>query len=237
MQTRSDFIASGTVALLAPAAGKTPAPLASPSPSPSPEPSLPPLHFDVPAFNAILDVAAPHRHLFGATKLDGGLVFGQMRGTLNAYRDIGVSLRDVRPVAVLYHGLSVTLGFDDTVWNEYFIPVLAPQGKKNGDEEAKDFNSIYDAKKRGNPCLHKQGGNDDTSIESLVADAGARFFVCNNATKGFARYIARHLHKPPVAVYNDLTAHLVPNCALVPAGVWAMHAIQERRYTLLQSTL
>lgn len=242
MQTRSEFLANGTLAFLAPAAagkpgGASPLPSPSPSASPSPEPSLPPLHFDLAAFDTTLNVAAPHRHLFASIKLDGGLVLGQMRNTLNAYHDIGIPMADVRPVAVFYHGLSVTLGFDDTAWNEYFIPLFGPKAKHPDSDTAKDFNSVYDAKKRGNPCLHKQGGSDDTSIEALVADAGARFFVCNNAAKGFARYIARHLGKPVGEVYGTLATHLVPNASLVPAGVWAVHAIQERRYTLLQSTL
>ncbi len=239
MQTRSDFIASGTLAFLAPAATGKNAGGASPSPSasPSPQPSLPPLHFDLASFDTMLNVAAPHRHLFASTKVEGGIVLGAMRNTLNAYRDIGISLTEVRPVAVLYHGLSVTLGFDDTIWNEYFIPIFAAKGKHISDEADKDFDSVYDAKKRGNPCLHKQGGREDTSIESLVADAGARFFVCNNATDGFARFVAKHLNKSAVDVYDNLVAHLGPNTTLVPAGVWAVHAIQERRYTVEQCSL
>jgi hypothetical protein len=159
-----------------------------------------------------------------------------MRNTLNAYTDIGIPLRDVVPVTVFYHGASVLLAFDDAMWNEYFVP-LRPKGPPSGKEFFKDFDSVYDAKTRGNPCLHKKGGREDTSLESLVADAGARFFVCNNATQGFAHYIASHLKKPALTVYQDLMAHLAPNASLVPAGVWAVHAIQERKYTLLQASL
>jgi hypothetical protein len=240
LQSRSEFLTGGALAFLAPAAiaaspgGGTP----SPSPSPSPQPSLPPLHFDLAAFDTMLNVAAPHRHLFASTKLESAVVLAGMRNTLNAYHDIGITLTEVRPVAVLYHGLSVTLGFDDTMWNEYFIPIFAPKGKHvTGDDATKDFDTVYDAKKRGNPCLHKQGGREDTSIESLVADAGARFFICNNATEGFAHYVARHLNKSAVDVYANLVAHLVQNATLVPAGVWAVHAIQERRYTVEQCSL
>jgi hypothetical protein len=231
VQTRSDFLATGTLAMLTPAVGVSPPPS---SPKPSPEPSLPPLHFDLGAFDATLNVAASHRLLFASTKLDGGIVLDAMRNTLNAYRDVGISLGDVRPVAVLYHGLSFALGFDDAMWNEYFIPVFS----KAKHDFTKDFDTVYTSKTRGNPCLHKHGGRDDTSIESLVADAGARFFVCNNAAQGFARYIiAPFLKKPAIAVYNDLVAHLVLNAGLVPAGVWAVHAIQEQKYTLLQTSL
>ncbi len=231
MQTRFDFLAAGTFAALTPAlasAAATPA-----SPKPSPEPSMPPLHFDLAGFNSILAVPAPHRHLFASTKLDGGAVLAAMRNTLNAYVDVGISLHDVFPVATMYHGASVLLAFDDAMWNEYFIPLRAKGPSQR--EFFKDFDTVYDAKTHGNPCLHKKGGHEDTSVESLVADAGARFFICNNATVGFARFIAGRLKKQAVAVYNDLASHLVPNGALVPAGVWAVHAIQERKYTLLQA--
>jgi hypothetical protein len=228
LQTRLDFIAAGALSALTAAA--------TPSPKPTPEPSLPPLHFDLAAFDAALNTAATHRHLFASTKIDGGEVFSAIRNTLNAYADIGIAWHDVFPVAAFYHGGSVVLAFDDAMWNTYFIP-LQQQAAGNPNDYTKDFNTVYDAKTHGNPRLHKTGGRDDESIEALVADAGARFFVCNNATKGFAAHIAHRLRLQPAKVYSDLAAHLVPNAMLVPAGVWAVHAIQERRYTLLQTSV
>jgi intracellular sulfur oxidation DsrE/DsrF family protein len=229
MQNRSDFLGLGSLAMLA-----TVGAVASPGPSPSAEP-IPPLRFDLAEFDALLKTDARHRHLFASTKIDGGEVLVAIRNTLNAYGDVGIAAHDVRPVAVLYHGVSVLLGFDDAMWNEYFLPLHGAAPKLG--EFAKDFNTIYDAKKRGNPCFHKTGGRDDSSIESLVADAGARFFVCNNATRAFAQFVATRLKKKPPEVYAALAGHLVSNATLVPAGVWAVHAVQERNYTLLQATL
>lgn len=236
MHTRSEFLTAGAVAALTPglASAATP-PATKSSPSPSPEPPLPPLQFDLAAFDKTLGVSAPHRHLFAAKKAAGGDVLSAMRNTLNAYADIGAASSDVMPVAVLYHG-AVFIGFDDAMWNEYFIPLHA-KGFHDLPEIAKDFETIYDAKKIGNPCLHKTGGKHDSSIEALVADAGSRFYVCNNAASAFARYIGGHLKRRPGDVYANLAAHLVPNAMLVPAGVWAVHAVQERKYTLLQASL
>jgi hypothetical protein len=228
LQTRLDFIAAGALSALTAAA--------TPSPKPTPEPSFPPLHFDLAAFDAVLNAATTHRHLFASTKIDGGEVFSAMRNTLDAYAEIGIASHDVFPVATLYHGGSVLLAFDDAMWNAYFIP-LQKRAAVNPNDYTKDFNTVYDAKTRGNPCLHKTGSHDDASIETLVADAGARFFVCNNATKGFAAHLAHRLTLQPAKVYDDLAAHLVPNAILVPAGVWAVHAIQERRFTLLQTSV
>jgi hypothetical protein len=233
MTTRSEFLAG---AVLSAAAPMTASPAPASSATPEPEPSFPPLHFDVSAFDAALETTAAHRHLFAATKVEGGLVLGQIRGVADAYASFGVTAMDVRPAAVFYHGESVTLGFDDAIWNEYFIPVQA-KSTHNLSVWEKDFRTVYDPRVRGNPCLHKTGKNDDTSIEYLVANLQARFFVCNQAAKGFSQIIARHLKLDPVAVYTRLSTHLVPNAMLVPAGIWAVHAIQERRYTYLQATL
>ncbi|MBV8148204.1 MAG: hypothetical protein JO092_03845 [Candidatus Eremiobacteraeota bacterium] len=234
MVTRGDFLASTALVVASPT-GASPSPASSPTPQS--EASFPPLEFDVTAFDAALSTTATHRHLFAATKLAGGLVLGQMRGVLDAYEDIGMPAAGVHPVAVFYHGLSVLLGFDDVVWNEYFIPTRSKRTQHMNEYE-RDFNTVYDPKVRGNPCLHKTGKKDDSSIEALVADAGARFFVCNNAAKGFAQYyIAPRLKSDPLKVYATLAAHLVPNAMLVPAGIWAVHAVQERRYTYLQATL
>jgi hypothetical protein len=241
MSTRKSFLAS-TAALTA-LAPMTAA--ASPSPAPSPAASAPPAGDDIPelkfslaAFEAALATSSIHRHLFTSVKIDGGEVFGAMRGTLDAYAGMGVPMSAVRPVAVLYHGPSIALAFDDVVWNEYFLPFAATKGSTPmATERLADFATVIDPKKKGNPCLHKTGGDYDTSIESLVADANAHFFLCNNATRGFAGIIAKKLEKHPADVYALMSVHLVPNAMLVPAGVWGVHAVQERRYTLLQTSL
>ena len=235
MTTRGEFLAaSASLAATTRVAAASPA-APHASASPAPEPSLPPLQFDLALFDKQLDVPAAHKHLFASAMLHGGLILDSMRSVVNAYRTISVSPNDVQPAAVFYHG-STFLGFDDTVWNDYFIP-LQPKDSKQLNDFQKDFASIYDGKKPGNPCLHKTGKEDDVSIESLVADTGARFFVCNNATKYFAGYAAKQLKLDPPTVYKTMSAHLVPNAMLVPAGVWAIHAVQERKYTYLQATL
>jgi hypothetical protein len=192
------------------------------------------LDFDLDAFNALLDSAQSHKHLFASVQINGGEVLGAMRNTLNAYRDLGANWNDVLPVAVFYHGVSIVLAFDDLIWDRYVIP-LGSKIKRGG--AAKQIASVRKNGASGNPCLREQGGDYDTSIRSLVADAGARFFVCNNAARGLSGMIATTLGVPINQVYGDIAHHLVPNATLVPAGVWAVHAIQEQRFTLLQTSL
>jgi|SRR5579862_875105 len=226
MQTRLDFLTTSAGAATVLAASGA-------APKPTPDAAIPAFKFDTAAFDAALETTATHRHLFASTKMDGGDVLGAMRGVFDAYATLGTAASDMRPVAVLYHGASICLGFDDTIWNQYFIPMHA----KFPESITKDFDTVYKANARGNPCLHKTGDKDDSSVEGLVADAGARFFVCNHAARGVATMTAHALKMDPTTVYQAFASHLVPNTMLVPAGVWAVHAIQERRYTYLQTTL
>jgi hypothetical protein len=231
MSTRKDFLVAGTLAAAAIAPQSA---LAAPASAPmGPRPKQPALDFDLEAFNALLDGAQSHKHLFTAVEIERGLLFQAMRNTLNAYRDIGVEWSDVLPVAVLYHSTAVLLSFDDDVWNEYVHPVAAKLPKAG----TMSKQIVAGRAGSGNPYLRDQGGDWDASIRSLVTDAQARFFVCNNAVHGIANFAAETLKRPAPEVYADLTRHLVPNAQLVPAGVWAVHAIQEQRFTLLQTTL
>ncbi|HEV7179981.1 MAG TPA: hypothetical protein VGN11_08920 [Candidatus Baltobacteraceae bacterium] len=236
MASRKDFLAATALGALAPAAAAASTPAPDAKHNAKPAGGAPHFAFDLASFDAALATQASHKHLFTATKIDGGTVFEAMRNTLKAYRDIGIAWTDVLPVAVLYHGASIALGFDDSIWKSYFLPV-ARKHRKSPDDAVKDVLSIVTATTTGNPAMQKQGGDWDSSIPSLVADAGARIFICNNATGGFASYLARETGKHEDAVYEDLAHHLVPGAMLVPAGVWAVHAVQERRFTLLEATL
>ncbi len=221
MQTRGDFLTiAGAVAALAPTSGATPQPTASPAGAPSMDEVLP-RGFDTATFDAALATSAKHKHLF-ACITEVTVALTATRSTLNAYHVLGVPASEVAPAVVFYHGVSVLYGFADAMWSRYVIPTNSAPAN-----DAK-------VKLTSNPILKKKGGDWDTSVPALIADANARFFVCNLATHGYAARIAKQLHLSANAVYEDLASHLIPNAMLVPAGVWAIHAIQERQYTPLQ---
>jgi len=228
MHTRKDFLAVASLAALAPQ-------IASASPSQPPAAPLhevlPKLKFDVAAFHATLSKEAAHRHLFSAVPLDSGTIFAAIRNTLDAYRDfLGVGYEQILPVAVLYHGVSIALGFNDAAWNELFLPAMASYPPA--------VRAAFSAARRGggNPYLHAREAHD-WSLESLVADCGLRTYICNNAMRAFATSAAKTLQMKPSAIYTKLTANLATNAMVVPAGVWAIHALQERHFTLLETSV
>jgi hypothetical protein len=198
----------------------TPKPTAAPAGAPSMDEVLP-RGFDTATFDAALGTAAKHKYLFACIS-EVTVALAAIRSTLNAYHVLDVSASEIAPAVVFYHGVSVLYGFDDAVWSRYVIPTnSAPASNAKG-------------KTAGNPILKKKGGDWDSSVTALIADANVHFFVCNLATHGWATRIAKQLNVQAKDVYADLASHMIPNAMLVPAGVWAIHAIQERQYTPLQ---
>ncbi|HUY10669.1 MAG TPA: hypothetical protein VMV73_00250 [Candidatus Dormibacteraeota bacterium] len=233
MTTRKRFLTtSAALAALAPLFDAPQLQAAASSPQKTDD-SIPPLQFDLRAFDAILKQPAEHRHLFASKWIDGGDVFYAMRTTLNAYRDIGITVSSVHPVAVLYH-MGVILAFDDAVWNELVLPSLSVLDRKLRGDVPSDLK-----KGDGNPYLRQplKKPNSASVVNEMRMEASVHYFICNNALQGFASTLAPALQMEAAAVYARFTAGLIPHATIVPAGVWAIHAVQERGYTLLQTSL
>jgi intracellular sulfur oxidation DsrE/DsrF family protein len=228
MTTRKDFlISSGAAVALAPSAAG-----AAAKPAPSADGDIPQFVFDTAKFDAMIARDVKHRFSFAAEKLGGGEVCYAMTNVLDACDNaLGEKPVSATSAAVLYHGSALALGFNDRVWNEMFakaLPKMSPSIRADlGDLKAGD----------GNQWLHEPKiGDYDASIDTL-GKRGAVFFLCNNATTGFAQSLAKILGMTPAAAYAKLTSNLVPNAMLVPAGVWAIHALQEAHFTYQQVTL
>ncbi len=175
-----------------------------------------------------------HKHLFASKAVDDGGVFGAMQTVMHAYASIGTPALDVLPVGVLYH-FGALLGFGDASWNDLITPALAKLPK----ERAERFGAAIKPGD-GNPAMKAdpKAGAFDASIDGTLKLApGARFYICNNAAVGLSETIAKVLDRPQASVYDALTNDLIPNGMLVPAGVWAVHAVQEHGFTLLQTSL
>jgi intracellular sulfur oxidation DsrE/DsrF family protein len=241
MTTRQGFLgAAGALgAVLAAgerAAAATPAPAASPKPDPSA--TLPPLQFDERAFSRLLNKDSRHRQCFGNTQIKDGEVLGSMSNSLNAYEfDLGEGPTSMRVIAVLYHSIGIAIGLDDNAWNELLIPAIPKLPAMLRSDVTGGAPKL--GPKSGNPFLHRVKGQtlrDDTSVEALV-ERGSNFFVCNNALSGFSYSIADWLGRPATEVYQQLLASIVPGAMAVPAGVMAINAAQEAKFTYIQATL
>lgn len=225
MTSRKDFLAATSLLALAPVLADAATP--APKPKSSPQPALT-FDFDRSGFEQILAKPAKHKQCFGAMKLAGGGVLEAMNNSIDAY---DVFLKEgagaMQAVAVLYHGSSISLAMSDSVWNELLIPALphAPGSVK------KDMGSVKPG--AGNPYLRSARKDpNDVSVESLTAK-GSTFFVCHNAIAGFSELVAQALKMPLASAHRRIMAGIVPGALVVPAGVMAVNACQEARFTYI----
>lgn len=217
MNTRKDFLITSSVFALAPAIAA-----ASPSTKPAKSDELR-FDFDRSRFNEMLAKPAKHKQCFGATKIEDGSVMNGMSNTMNAYEQyLGEAPGSVHTAAVLYHGAAIALALNDAVWNDVLLPTV-----KNALPDLKD--QFKDARPgKGNPYAKQFAG--------MVA-RGSSFFVCHNAIAGFAQMAGGALKRPAENVHAAIMAGILPGALVVPAGVMAINACQEAKFTYIQSSL
>ncbi len=223
MGTRKEFLVASSVAAVVAAS-------AAPTMAADTNDEIPPFIFDRSGWNAIMARDVKHHHAFAASKLSEGLVLEAIDNVLNAYEQIGEKPVSATSAAVLYHGASLVLGLNDIVWNEMLYPTMDKASKSLRD----DIGVL--TKGAGNPYLAPTAGTYDSSITTL-RKRGAVLFLCNNAMRGFASSLGNELGISHGAAYAKLTSNLVDGAMLVPAGVWAIHALQEQHFTYQQVTL
>ena len=64
---------------------------------------------------------------------------------------------------------------------------------------------------------------------------GVQFAVCSMATTRISGTIARATGGDAKTIFTELTANLVDNARMVPAGIVAVSRAQERGYTLVSA--
>ncbi len=222
MNTRKEFLIGSSLLAVTPAIAQAATATPPPKPKVSKEPELR-FDFDEARFNQILAKPAKHRQCFGVTKVDDGVVLMSMANTINAYEQyLHEAPGSVHTLAVLYHGAAIALAMDDTVWDTLLLPALksAPADIKTQFAGAKAG--------KGNPYAKDFAG--------MVA-RGSSFFVCHNAIVGFAGLAADALKKSPKTVHDAIMTGILPGALVVPAGVMAIDAAQEAKFTYIQSSV
>jgi intracellular sulfur oxidation DsrE/DsrF family protein len=220
LNTRKEFLIGSSLLAVAPAIAQAAPPHAKPKAPKEPELRF---DFDEARFNQILAKPAKHKQCFGVTKVEDGVVLMSMANTINAYEQyLHEAPGSVHTLAVLYHGAAIALAMNDSVWNTVLLPALksAPPSIKTQFAGAKAG--------KGNPYAKDFAG---------VVARGSSFFVCHNAIAGFAGLAADALKEPPKKVHDAIMAGILPGALVVPAGVMAINAAQEAKFTYIQSSV
>ncbi len=161
-------------------------------------------------------VTAKHRQAFGSISLRSGTVLHHATNSANAYKSGAMDAGDPHlTAAVILFGPAVLLGLDDAFWKSTLDDAY--------------FTEIHDT------SATTSGGNPySTEARELIA-SGNGIFICNNALHGVTGALARRSQKTPAEIYARARASFIAGAILVPAGVAAVNALQESRFTYLQS--
>lgn len=163
-------------------------------------------------------IPGKHRLVIDTTSEKGfqdGILFARnfMLANRNEY---GLQNEDLAVIVVARH-LSTAYGYNDDIWAKYGAS-LAGRTPSAG-AEAKEPPKV----------------NPSAAALVSLSTQGVQFAVCSMATRRLAGVIANAVGGDAGAMFTELTANLVHNGRMVPAGIVAINRAQERGYSLVSA--
>ena len=175
-------------------------------------------------------VSVKHRFVFDTITPEG---FGQALLYSSNYfaanqSGYGLQNSDLAVVIVARHN-STPFAFNDDIWKKYGAPIAQQANFTDPKTKMPPTSNLYQAAGYG-AALTSLG----TTLDSVLK-RGVQLAVCQMATRNFAGTIARAVGGTTDAIYNEITANLVANSHLVPAGIVAVNRAQERGYSFVHA--
>lgn len=165
-----------------------------------------------------------HRFLFDASTPDAmgwALQFATNYFTANQ-QAYGLKDSDLAVVIVARHK-ATSFAYNDAIWAKYGKPIS---------EQAE----YTDPKTKEAPKINVYGPAGETvqagKMDALIKK-GVQFAVCGMSTRGIATRIAKANNVEVDAVVKEITANLIGNSHMVPAGILAVNRAQERGYSFI----
>jgi hypothetical protein len=196
--------------------------LAAQSSQPAPDPHWQPArHAQDDWFD---QVAAKHRLFFDTTTADELSDAIRFAGNFYTGNKNGYALEeaDLAVVICLRHQ-SASFAFSDAIWAKYGA-TLAARAKYTDPKSSQPPAS--------NPFITPTSDSGESRGVAGLAKRGVRFAVCNLSTHAIAGLIAQKTGGKADDAYKEITAALIANGRLVPAGIVAVNRAQERGYSV-----
>lgn len=169
-------------------------------------------------------IPGSHRFLFDtstAESLGWSLQFATNYFTANQ-EVYGLKETDLAVIIVARHK-STSFAYNDTIWAKY--------GKQLSEQS-----EFTDPKTKEAPKINVYGPAGETPqagrMEALIKK-GVQFAVCSMSTRGISGRIAKANGLETENVFKEITANLIGNAHMVPAGVLAVNRAQERGYSFI----
>lgn len=166
-----------------------------------------------------------HRLLFDSTTPDE--LADAIRFAGNYYsankNGYGLESADLAVVVVLRHR-SAPFAYADAMWAKYGVTLAARAELTDPKTQEAPKVNVY-TPSVSDPSARAGG------LASLIK-LGVQFAICDISTHAIAGLIARASGGTAEAAYKEITANLIGNGRLVPAGIVAVNRAQERGYSI-----
>ena len=164
---------------------------------------------------------AKHRVVFDSIASDSlgeTLAFASNYYAANR-NDYKLENTDLAVVFVLRHR-AAPFGYNDAIWAKY------------GEHLAARI-KFEDPKTKSAPKANVFNATDRGATLDGFGKFGAQFAVCKLSTRAMAGAVAKATGGKVDEIFAEISANLIPNARLVPAGIVAVNRAQERGYTLM----
>jgi intracellular sulfur oxidation DsrE/DsrF family protein len=159
-------------------------------------------------------IPGKHRLVFDTTETSG--MSSALQYATNYYlannTGYGLQNSDLAVVIIARH-FSTPYAYDESMWTKYGVQIsdFADKGKE--------------------PSMRNPYGRQVATLTGR----GTHFAVCQLATTRISGLIAQAFNAKADDIYNEITAHLIPNAHMAPAGIVAVNRAQERGYALVHA--
>jgi intracellular sulfur oxidation DsrE/DsrF family protein len=165
-----------------------------------------------------------HRFLFDTSTGDSmGWALQFSTNYFTANQEVyGLKDSDLAVVIVARHR-STSFAYNDAIWAKY--------GKQLSEQA-----EFTDPKTKEPPKINVYSAAGETAqagkMDALIKK-GVQFAVCQMSTRGIAGRIARANGVETDSIVKEITANLIGNAHMVPAGILAVNRAQERGYSFI----
>ena len=175
-------------------------------------------------------IAGKHRILFDTVTPEGfgiALPFSNnfYRGNQSGYC---LTDSDLAVIIVARHN-STPFAYNDAMWAKYGETIAKRAGFMDPKTKSSPKSNLYNATGYGDALA-----NRGIALEGLLK-RGVHLAVCQLATRAYAGEIAMTVGANTDTIYNELTANLLSNAHMVPAGIVAVNRAQERGYSFVHA--
>jgi hypothetical protein len=168
-------------------------------------------------------IPGQHRFVFDTTTPQGLAMALRFASNYFAANQAAYGLKpsDLAVVIVARHK-STSFGYTDAIWAKY--------GKQLS-EQAEFTDPKTKEPPKSNLYAAPSDGSDDSGAMDELIKKGARFAVCQMASRHIAGRIARATGGDTETIMKEIAANLIPNARFVPAGIVAVNRAQEKGYS------